>query len=107
MSAIDNKEETKTLPNRSFYVLIGVFLFLSCSINWENKKTSLGQNVGQRRFVNILASRVTINVNHELQVEINLYLLNLFDDDFLDRFEGKNKNKVAPAGIHPGWRDDS
>ena len=61
----------------------------------------------KRRTEITLVRRVTIDRNRELHVEISLNLLKILDDDIPRRFEGKNKGEIKPAGIYPGWRDDS
>ena len=61
----------------------------------------------KKQIVNTLVRRVTINCNRELHVVISLNLLNLFNDDTSQRFEGQNKDQIKTTRIYPGWRDDS
>lgn len=61
----------------------------------------------KRQTVTTLVRRITIDRNRELHIEIGLNLLKLLNDDIPQRFEGKNKGEIKPAGIYPGWRDDS
>jgi hypothetical protein len=49
--------------------------------------------------------RVTIDRDRELHVEISLNLPTLINYDTLKGFEGKNKDQIAPAGIHPNKSD--
>ena len=66
----------------------------------------------KKQTVNTLVKRVTIDRNRELQVEISINLLNLSHDDpppedesnkrgYPQRLEGKHKDKIKTAGIHP------
>jgi DNA invertase Pin-like site-specific DNA recombinase len=70
----------------------------------------------KRQIVNTLVKRVTIDRNRELQVEIRINLLNLFNNNppqnddpnkrgsNTQRLERPNKDKIKTAGIRPGWR---
>jgi len=64
-------------------------------------------NLIKRQIVTTFVRRVTMGCNRELNVEMSLNLLNLFDDDTPNGFEGKNKGQIKTTGIYPGGRDDS
>lgn len=61
----------------------------------------------KRQIVPALVRRITIDCNRELHVEIGLNLLKILNDENSTGFKGKNQGEIEPAGIHPGWRDDS
>jgi len=61
----------------------------------------------KRQTVSTMVRRVTIDCNRELHVEIGLDLLKILNDGTPDRFEEENNGEIKPAGIPPGWRDDS
>jgi DNA invertase Pin-like site-specific DNA recombinase len=61
----------------------------------------------KRQIVITLVSRVTIDHNRELHVEIRLNLLKILNDDTPEGSEGTNKDQIKTTGIHPGWRDVS
>jgi hypothetical protein len=61
----------------------------------------------KRHIVTTLGSRITIDRNRELHVEIRLNLLKILNDDTPNGSERKNKGQIKTAGILPGWRDDS
>ncbi|MGB8983059.1 MAG: recombinase family protein [Anaerolineales bacterium] len=61
----------------------------------------------KRQVVTALVRRITIDCNRQLHVEIGLNLLKILNDENSTGFEGKNQGEINPAGISPGWRDNS
>ena len=61
----------------------------------------------KRQIVTTFVSRVTIDRNRELHVEIKLNLLKILNDGTPEGSEGNNKDQIKPAWVYPGWRDDS
>ncbi|HET7144562.1 MAG TPA: hypothetical protein VFI68_11125 [Anaerolineales bacterium] len=70
----------------------------------------------KKQIVSALVKRITIDRNRDLQVEISINLLNLSGDNPPPKDDpdtrnsrtpgpkGKNKDKIKPAGVYPGWR---
>ena len=79
------------------------------SLNAAPQSTEEQQEIFElkRQIVTTLVSRVTIDRNRELHVEIRLNLLKILNDGTPEGSEGNNKDQIKTTGIHPGWRDDS
>ena len=84
----------------------------SLNVTPQNDEERLDIFEFKKQTVNTLVKRVTIDRNRELQVEISINLLNLSHDDppsedefnkrgYPRRIEGKHKDKIKTAGIHP------
>jgi DNA invertase Pin-like site-specific DNA recombinase len=61
----------------------------------------------KRQIITTLVSRVTIDRNRELHVEIRLNLLKILNHGTPQGSEGTNSGQIKTAGVHPGWRDVS
>jgi DNA invertase Pin-like site-specific DNA recombinase len=79
------------------------------SLNWDPQSVEDEQEIYElkRQTVATLVRRVTIDINRELHVEIGLNLREILNHALPQGFEGINQGEIKPAGIHPGWRDDS
>lgn len=61
----------------------------------------------KKQIVNTLVSRVTIDRNRDLHVEIRIDLLKLLTDEPIEGFKGKNQGQIKTVGIRPDWRDST
>ena len=79
------------------------------SLNYDPQGAEDEQEIFEikRQTVTTLVRRVTIDRYRELHVEIGLDILRIVNEETLRGLEGKNQGEIKPAGLHPGWRDDS
>jgi hypothetical protein len=79
------------------------------SLNWDPQSVEEEQEIYElkRQTVTTLVRQITIDINRELHVDICLNLREVFNHALSQEFEGIDQGEIKPAGIRPGWRDDS